>query len=101
MTELILGIAGMGVQLAVLFVVLKKQRDKKSEWRVLGEEYARLANAYADSLGGSEQERLQHALDAFRKADLALDGRRDFTDAQVRIFVSAGRTGTFGTRAEP
>ena len=91
MTELVLGVAGLLVQSAVLFVVLRKQRDKKSEWQHLGKEYARLANAYADSLGGSESEKLQHALDAFRKADLALDGKRDFTDAQSRIFVSAGR----------
>jgi hypothetical protein len=94
MIEAILGVAGIVLQGAVLFVVLRKQRDKKAEWQQLGKEYARLANAYADSLGGSESEKLQHAIDAFRKADLALDGKRDFTDAQVRIFVSGGRDGT-------
>jgi hypothetical protein len=91
--ELALGVAGVLLQGAVLVVVLLKQRDKKAEWQLLGKEYARMANAYANSLGGSEPEKLQHAIEAFKKADIALDGKRDFTDAQVRIFVSGERHG--------
>ncbi len=86
--------AGILLQAAVLVIVLKKQRDKKAEWSELGKQYARLAVAYARQMGGDSGEQLQHAVEAFRLADIALDGKRDFTDAQSRIFVSGELDGT-------
>ena len=56
---------------------------------LLGQKYARLAVSHAEQLGVPGEVKLQSALDAFRIIDTALDGRRDFTEAQARVFIES------------
>lgn len=87
-------ISGIAVLLSLLGfgLGLRKHDSKKKEaellaWRMLGLSYARAAWAvvrYRNTAPGAVRGAL---LDAFRLADTALDGRRDFTDAQASSFL--------------
>ena len=53
------------------------------------EEYALQAVAYAEQVGGSGAEKLRHAIEAAQKLDAGDNGRRDWSDAQIRIAIEA------------
>jgi hypothetical protein len=86
--ETILDVLQLVVTIAVGVAVFIKRRIDGTERLELGKQYAALACAYADSIGGSDAEKLKHALGAFRLAD-EKDGKRDYTDAQARAFIEA------------
>ena len=72
--------------LAVLVAVLYKRKDVEDSRSSLGMEYARLALLYAKDKGEPNA-----AIEAFRLIDTTADGRRDFTDAQARVFLDAAK----------
>ena len=47
------------------------------------------ACAYAEQTGGTNTEKLRHALEAARRLDADDNAQRDFTDAQLRIAIEA------------
>lgn len=53
------------------------------------EEYAEQAVAYAEQVGGSGAEKLRHAIEAAQKLDAGDNGKRDWSDAQIRIAIEA------------
>jgi regulator of replication initiation timing len=53
------------------------------------EEYALQAVAYAEQVGGTNVEKLRHAIEAAQKLDAGDNGRRDWSDAQIRIAIEA------------
>ena len=73
--------------LAVLVAVLYRRKDVEDGRASLGMEYARLALLYARDKGTPTA-----ALEAFRLIDTTADGRRDFSDAQARVFLDAAGT---------
>lgn len=71
---------------------LRKHDSKKREAELTaraeqGRAYARQAHAVVLHRQTAPLVRRQALLDAFRLADTALDGRRDFTDAQAQSFL--------------
>jgi hypothetical protein len=70
--------------LAVIVAVLYKRKDVEDSRASLGMEYARMALLYARNKDADRS-----ALEAFRIIDSMADGRRDFTDAQARVFLDA------------
>ena len=73
---------------ALVVLGLRRKRDAAA-LEVRGREIGRIAVRHAEQLGGSPAERLRHALDAFRLIDVQEDGKRDFSEAQARIYVEA------------
>lgn len=60
----------------------------------LGKKYAALGWAYAAAQPDSASSRArarQHAVEGFVIADTTADGKRDFTDKQVGVYVDAAR----------
>jgi hypothetical protein len=51
--------------------------------------YAKQAIAYAEQMGGTNPEKLRHALEAARRLDEGDNGQRDWSDAQLRIAIEA------------
>ena len=51
--------------------------------------YATQAVAYAKQVGGTNPEKLRHALEAARRLDEGDNGQRDWSDAQLRIAIEA------------
>jgi len=51
--------------------------------------YAKQAVAYAEQMGGTSEEKLRHALGAAYKLDEGDNGKRDWSDAQIRIAIEA------------
>ncbi len=51
--------------------------------------YAKQAVAYAEQMGGTNEEKLRHALGAAYKLDEGDNGKRDWSDAQIRIAIEA------------
>ena len=51
--------------------------------------YAKQAVAYAEQMGGTSEEKLRHALGAARRLDEGDNGKRDWSDAQIRIAIEA------------
>lgn len=87
-------LAGVSLVVSLVAVALGVRRHdaKKHEAKLMaratqGQRYAQIAVAHAAQM--PPKDRLAAALDAFRLADTSLDGRRDFTDAQARIFIEA------------
>lgn len=58
-----------------------------AEKHELGRKYAELAVTYARAQPDGDLDR--HALGAFILSDTASDGKRDFTDAQARVHLTA------------
>lgn len=75
--------------LAVLAAVLIRRKSDREARSRIGTEYARIAVSHAKRMGGDSKAQLSTALAAFRLADEAADGKRDFTDAQARILIEA------------
>lgn len=86
--ETILDVLQLVVTIAVGVAVFVKRRIDGAERLELGRQYAALAVAYAEQMGGTDAEKLKHAVGAFRLAD-ERDGKRDYTDAQARAFIEA------------
>jgi hypothetical protein len=53
------------------------------------DEHAVRAVSYAEQLGGSDEEKLRHALGACKQFDKDANGLQDWTDAQHRIAIEA------------
>lgn len=45
--------------------------------------------AYGEQMGGTSEEKLRHALGAARRLDEGDNGKRDWSDAQIRIAIEA------------
>lgn len=45
--------------------------------------------AYAEQVGGTSEEKLRHAIHAAQRLDAGDNGKRDYTDAQIRIAIEA------------
>lgn len=85
--ELTLDISQVVLTLAVLVVsLLRFGPAKRSRRRV---ELAAMASSYAEQMGGTGAEKLAHAISAFQRLDLADNGKRDYSDAEVRIAIEA------------
>ena len=82
---------------AVSFVIsvkaMRKPVDQSSAVlkKQLGHSYAELAWGYARSKKGSPDELRRHAVGAFILADTSADGKRDFTDAQVAVYLDGAQ----------
>lgn len=53
------------------------------------EEIARLAVDYAEQMGGDSRAKLTHAVAAFQRIDAADNGKRDYSDVEVRIAIES------------
>lgn len=70
--------------LGVLLAVVWKRKGSATTKHAHGLELARIAIAHA-------QGDVAKACDAMRLFDLREDGKRDFTDAQIRVLVTAAK----------
>lgn len=52
-------------------------------------QYAKQAVAYSEQLGGTGKEKLLRAVEAAQKLDAGDNGKRDWSDAQIRIAIEA------------
>ena len=57
------------------------------------DEHAARAVAYAEQLGGTNEEKLRHALGAIERFDRDANGKQDWTPAQYRIAIEAALAG--------
>lgn len=93
--------AGLRAQLDQALEENKRLDSELSEARValhaatlkitpeVGKQYAKVAVDYAEQMGGSNEEKLRHAVGCFDRLDQGDNGKRDWTDAQARIFIEA------------
>lgn len=51
--------------------------------------YAKQAVDYAEQMGGTSSEKLRHAIGAGQRLDAGDNGKRDWSDAQIRIAIEA------------
>lgn len=51
--------------------------------------YAKQAVAYAEQMGGTGEEKLRHAIGAVQRNDAGDNGKRDWSDSQIRIAIEA------------
>lgn len=65
----------------------KAHEAKLTARRTLGLQYARAAWDVVKARNTAPGAQRAALLDAFRLADTALDGKRDFTDAQAQAFI--------------
>jgi hypothetical protein len=86
MTALIFAVLVLNllVSCAGFWLLRERQGFEAQSLHELGMEYARLALLYAKDKGEEKA-----ALEAFRIIDSTADGKRDFTDAQARVFLDA------------
>lgn len=56
---------------------------------VLAVTHARNGIAYAERIGGTNEQKLKHAIGASILSDKGVNGRQDWTDAQHRVAVEA------------
>lgn len=80
-------LAGLSAALGLRRHDAKKHEAKLSARAELGRRYARAAWAIVIQRKTAPSVQRGALLDAFRLADTALDGRRDFTDAQASLFL--------------
>ena len=83
MIDLILPVLSLLSSLAALVVALRKRRGLSLT------EIALRSIAAAEQFGGSNEEKLRKATQAARRLDEGDNGKRDFTDAQLRIAIEA------------
>ena len=77
----------MGAGLGLRRHDAKKHEAKLTARRTLGLQYARAAWDVVKARNTAPGAQRAALLDAFRLADTALDGKRDFTDAQAQAFI--------------
>lgn len=85
--ELVLDILQLGLGVAVLLVVLIKRGPSKRAGK--RSEIAMMAVDYAEQMGGESAQKLAHAIGAAQRIDAADNGKRDFSDAELRIEIEA------------
>lgn len=80
---------GFGVlsNIATVVLVFVKQGPSKRARR--REELASMAVDYAEQMGGDKSQKLAHAIGAAQRIDAADNGKRDYSDAELRIAVEA------------
>jgi len=90
LAALVVAAVGLALQVATLVLVARSvwSKDGLTPRERRGKEIGALAVAYAESMQGSGQQKLAHALDCFRRLDMQ-DGRRDYSDAEARIYIEA------------
>jgi hypothetical protein len=85
--ETALDIAQIVLSLALLIVMFLKHGPSKRARR--REELASMAVDYAEQMGGDKAQKLAHAIGAAQRIDAADNGKRDYSDAELRIAVEA------------
>lgn len=83
MIELILPTLSLLTSVAALLVAIRKKRGLTLR------EIALRSIAYGEQVGKTNEEKLRHALFAGPRLDAGDNGKRDFTDAQLRIEIEA------------
>jgi hypothetical protein len=82
-TELIVSIISVVTStVAVILALLKKKGLSLTEVAVR-------AVAYGEQMGETPEEKLRHAVGAAQRLDAGDNGKRDWTDAQLRIAIEA------------
>lgn len=84
--ETILDVAQLVLGLAAIVLLALKHGPSKRSLRL--NELAMMAVDYAEQMGGTKQQKLAHAIGAAQRLDLK-DGKRDFSDAEIRIAIEA------------
>ena len=85
--ELAFGISLVVLGLVNVAINFARVRNRESERLALGRHYAKAAVAHARLVGGDSLEVRMHAKEGFIIMDKALDGKRDFSDGEVAIYV--------------
>lgn len=81
--DLILPVISLLSSVAALVVALRKKKPLSLT------EIALRSIAHAEQMGGSNAEKLRHAIHAGQRLDAGDNGKRDWTDAQLRIAIEA------------
>jgi hypothetical protein len=76
------------IALTLLIATYRRSKLAPESKEIRGNEIAKIAWSHAHSIGGDEKEMKRCAFDAFRLID-ARDGKRDYTDRQIAILLSA------------
>lgn len=82
-TDTIMSIVSSLLAAAAVIISLRKKRGLTLT------EIAVRAIAYGEQMGKSPDEKLRHAIGAAQRLDAGDNGKRDWTDAQLRIAVEA------------
>lgn len=82
-TELAVSVLAVVASAASLVVSLLKKRTLTLT------EVALRSVAYAEQMGGSPEEKLRHAVHAAQRLDAGDNGKRDWSDAQIRVAIEA------------
>lgn len=83
MSDHILAVASVLLSVVSLVVAALKKRGLSLT------EVAVRAIGHAEQMGGSNAEKLAHAIHAAQRLDAGDNGKRDFSDAQLRIAIEA------------
>lgn len=83
MSDHILAVASALLSVVSLVVAALKKRGLSLT------EVAVRAIGHAEQMGGSNAEKLAHAIHAAQRLDAGDNGKRDFSDAQLRIAIEA------------
>jgi hypothetical protein len=83
MSDHILAVASVVLSLASIVVALLKRRGLSLT------EVAVRAVGHAEQMGGTNAEKLAHAIHAAQRLDAGDNDKRDFSDAQLRIAIEA------------
>jgi hypothetical protein len=96
--DLVPGFVAVLVSVLSLVVSLSRKNDRKIEAELqardaLGKKYAELAWSYSKvQRESSDPEKARkHAEQAFVLADTSADGKRDFNDTQMRVYLDAAK----------
>jgi len=76
------------VSLVMSGLALRKQEPRTEAL----ERVCAIAVGYAEKVGGSSNEKRRHAIEAARALDMK-DGKRDFSDVELRVGVEAALAG--------
>lgn len=82
-TDTIMSIVSSLLAAAAVIISLRKKRGLSLT------EVAVRAVAYAEQMGKTPEEKLRHAIGAAQRLDAGDNGKRDWSDAQIRIAIEA------------
>lgn len=80
---------GLVLNAVSIWIASKKLEDKRINRANLGGHYARIAVAHGKQMGLAGDDLFRASCDGFIQADKALDGKRDFSDGEVALYVRA------------